>query len=116
MHNEATVRGVKWGFGSCQYRSIPFTNVAGGAIGSRRMRTLATVQILGLLAGCGGLLAGLFLLQREPLFGVLGILGAMSLILIAAAALCGTDVRTSNASERNPASETAMRKSSCIDH
>ena len=39
------------------------------------------VQILGLLAGFGGLLAGLLLLDREPLFGVLGMLGAMALLL-----------------------------------
>lgn len=67
------------------------------------MRTLAT-QIVGLLTGFGGLLAGLFLLDRGPLFGVLGILGAMSLILIAAAALCGTDVNRSRVAEQNPVS------------
>ena len=44
------------------------------------MWTLPT-QIVGLLTGFGGLLGGLFLLDREPLFGVLGILGAMALLL-----------------------------------
>jgi hypothetical protein len=39
------------------------------------------IQILALLAGFGGLLAGLFLLDREPLFGVLGMLGSMALLL-----------------------------------
>lgn len=39
------------------------------------------IQILALLAGFGGLLAGLLLLDREPLFGVLGMLGSMALLL-----------------------------------
>lgn len=38
-------------------------------------------QTLGLLAAFGGLLAGLLLLDREPLFGVLGMLGSMALLL-----------------------------------
>lgn len=39
------------------------------------------MQVFGLIAGSGGLLAGLFLLDREPLFGVLAVLGAMALLL-----------------------------------
>lgn len=39
------------------------------------------MQVFGVMAGSGGLLAGLFLLDREPLFGVLAILGAMALLL-----------------------------------
>ena len=46
------------------------------------------MQVLGLVAGSGGLLVGLFLLDREPLFGVLGILGAMALLLGSLAKLC----------------------------
>jgi hypothetical protein len=34
-----------------------------------------------LLAGFGGLLAGLLLLDREPILGVLGLLGSMALVL-----------------------------------
>ena len=37
--------------------------------------------ILALLAGFGGLLGSLLLLDREPLFGVLGMLGSMALLL-----------------------------------
>ena len=44
------------------------------------MKMRRPVQILGLTAGCGGLLASLFLLDGEPLFGVLGMLGAMALL------------------------------------
>ena len=39
------------------------------------------VQILALLAGFGGLLGGLLLLDREPLFGVLAMLASMALLL-----------------------------------
>jgi hypothetical protein len=46
------------------------------------------VQVLGLMAGSGGLLAGLLLLDREPMFGVLGMLGAMALLLGSLAKLC----------------------------
>jgi hypothetical protein len=52
------------------------------------MKTLRPLQALGLLAGFGGLLAGLFLLDRNPLFGVLGMLGAMALLLGSLAKLC----------------------------
>ena len=38
-------------------------------------------RMLGVLAGFGGLLAGLFLLDGEPLFGVLAMLGGMALLL-----------------------------------
>jgi hypothetical protein len=44
-------------------------------------RMPVAVQILALLAAFGGLLAGLLLLNREPLFGVLGMLGSMALLL-----------------------------------
>jgi len=46
------------------------------------------VQALGLMAGSCGLLAALFLLDREPLFGVLGSLAAMALLLGSLAKLC----------------------------
>lgn len=52
------------------------------------------MQVLGLLVGSGGLLGGLLLLDREPLFGVLGMLGAMALLLESLAKLC-------KAAERN---------------
>ena len=45
------------------------------------MTDLRLVQIFGLMAGSVGLLGGLFLLDREPLFAVLGMLGAMALML-----------------------------------
>ena len=47
------------------------------------------VQILALLAGFCGLLGGLLLLDREPLFGVLGMLGSMALLLESLARFCG---------------------------
>ena len=43
---------------------------------------------LGLPAGFVGLVTGLLLLSREPLFGVLGTLGAMALLLASLARLC----------------------------
>jgi len=46
------------------------------------------VQVLGLMAGFGGLLVGLFLLESEPLFGVIGMLGAMALLLGSLTQLC----------------------------
>ena len=45
------------------------------------MKELRPVEVFGLIAGSGGLLVGLFLLDREPLFGVLAMLGAMALLL-----------------------------------
>jgi len=53
-----------------------------------RMTESRPVLVLGLMAGSGGLLAGLFLLDREPLFGVLGMLGAMALVLVSLGKLC----------------------------
>lgn len=50
-------------------------------IRSRRKRMPVAVPILALLAAFGGWLAGLLLLNREPLFGVLGMLGSMALLL-----------------------------------
>ena len=78
------------------------------------MKMSLPLQAMGLPAGFAGLLAGLLLLNPEPLFGVLGILSAMSLIFIAAAALCGTDVRRSPAAERKSASSDTAR-SGCSD-
>jgi hypothetical protein len=39
------------------------------------------LRLLGVVIAWAGLLASLYLLKREPLFGVLGILGAMALLL-----------------------------------
>jgi hypothetical protein len=63
-------------------------------IDNEQIQEQRKVQVLGLMAGSTGLLAGLFLLDREPLFGVLGMLGAMALLLGAVAKLC-------KATERN---------------
>jgi len=52
------------------------------------MRMPLPLQALGLPAGFVGLVAGLLLLNREPLFGVLGTLGAMALLLGSVARLC----------------------------
>jgi hypothetical protein len=46
-----------------------------------RMNAPSVLQVLGLLAGSCGLPAGFFLLEKEPLFGVLAMLGAMALLL-----------------------------------
>jgi hypothetical protein len=46
------------------------------------------MQALGLPAGFVGLVGGLLLLNREPLFGVLGTLGSMALLLASLARLC----------------------------
>ena len=46
------------------------------------------LQALGLPAGFVGLVRGLLLLNREPLFGVLGTLGAMALLLGSLSKLC----------------------------
>lgn len=53
-----------------------------------RMTESRPMQVLGLMAGSGGLLAGLFHLDREPLIAVLGMLGAMALLLGSLARLC----------------------------
>lgn len=47
----------------------------------RELEMSRSQQIAALLAGFGGLLAGLSLLDREPILGVLGMLGSMALIL-----------------------------------
>ena len=52
------------------------------------MKMPRPVQALGLPAGFVGLVGGLLLLNREPLFGVLGTLGAMALLLASLAMLC----------------------------
>jgi hypothetical protein len=46
-----------------------------------RMKLSLVSQIVVLTAGYGVLLLGLFLLDREPIIGVLGMLGAMALVL-----------------------------------
>ena len=45
------------------------------------MTELRLVRIFELMAGSVGLLGGLFLLDREPLFAVLRMLGAMAVML-----------------------------------
>ncbi|HKU26282.1 MAG TPA: hypothetical protein VJQ54_12485 [Candidatus Sulfotelmatobacter sp.] len=45
------------------------------------MKKLQLMQGFGLLAGFSGLLMGLLLLDQEPLFGVLAMLGSMALLL-----------------------------------
>lgn len=52
------------------------------------MKEWRSLQVCGVMAGSGGLLAGLFHLDREPLFGVLGMLGAMALMLGSLGKLC----------------------------
>lgn len=45
------------------------------------MKMPRPLQALGIPTGFSGLLVGLFLLDREPLMGVLAMLGAMTLLL-----------------------------------
>lgn len=45
------------------------------------MKMSRQARMVGVLTGFGGWLAGLFLLDGEPLFGVLAMLGAMALLL-----------------------------------
>ena len=52
------------------------------------MKMPRPLQALGLPAGFVGLVGGLLLLNREPLFGVLGMLGAMALLLASLTRLC----------------------------
>ena len=52
------------------------------------------MAVIGLIAGAGSLLAGLFLLDSEPLFGALGMLGAMALLMGSVARLCGESSRS----------------------
>lgn len=52
------------------------------------MKEFRLVQVFGLMAGSSALLASLFLLDKEPLFAVLGMLGAMALTLGSLAKLC----------------------------
>ena len=61
----------------------PITNfIRGGKKpGFASHRMTRTAPLLALLAGFGGLLGSLLLLDREPLFGVLGMLGSMALLL-----------------------------------
>jgi hypothetical protein len=46
------------------------------------------LQVVGLIAGSGGLLWGLVLLEIEPLVAVLGMLAAMALLLGSLSKLC----------------------------
>ena len=52
------------------------------------MKMPRPLQALGLPAGFVGLVGGLLLLNREPLFGVLGMLAAMALLLASLTRLC----------------------------
>ena len=52
------------------------------------MKMPRPLQALGLPAGFVSLGGGLLLLNREPLFGVLGTLGAMTLLLASLTRLC----------------------------
>ena len=52
------------------------------------MKIPRPMQALGLPAGFVGLVGGLLLLNREPLFGVLGTLVSMALLLASLARLC----------------------------
>ena len=52
------------------------------------MTDLLPVEVFKLIVGTGGLLWGLFLLDRNPLFGVLGMLGGMAVLLGSLARLC----------------------------
>ncbi len=58
---------------------------------SRQMTMSYAALLLGVIAGWGGLLAGLVLLNENALFAVLGILGAMALLLASLARLCQND-------------------------
>jgi hypothetical protein len=58
------------------------------------MNVSRALQVLGLLAGFGGLLAGLLLLEREPLLGVLAMLGAMAFLLGTLANLAMAEARS----------------------
>jgi hypothetical protein len=54
----------------------------------REVEEVHFVHTLELLTGFGGLLAGMFLLDRQPILGVLGMLGAMALTLVSLQRLC----------------------------
>lgn len=46
-------------------------------------------RFVGVLGAFGGLLGGLFLLETDPLFGALVMLGSMALLLRSVAGICG---------------------------
>jgi hypothetical protein len=52
------------------------------------MMDVLLAEVFGLMVGIGALLWGLFLLDRKPLFGVLGMLGGMAVLLGSLAKLC----------------------------
>jgi len=56
--------------------------------GEERVNVSYALRLLGVVAAWAGLLMSLFLLNRAPLIGVLGILGAMALLLRSMAKLC----------------------------
>lgn len=55
------------------------------------MKIPCAVPITGLLIGFPGLLRALFMLDRDPLSAVLGLLACMALLLASVAFLCGDD-------------------------
>ena len=59
-----------------------------------RIKAFCSLPMAGVVAGFGGILAGLFQLETEPLFGVLGILGSMTLLLAAVAKLTNSEARS----------------------
>jgi hypothetical protein len=65
----------------CQHPRRPPSRSLSVAQVNARMKMGRPAQILGVAVGFGGLVAGLFLLDGKPLCGVLGMLGAMALIL-----------------------------------
>ncbi len=69
--------------------AAPFQS--GSVVGFRaciQMITSHAVPILGVVTGCGALLVSLVYLNLNPLVAVLGILGAMALLLASLARLC----------------------------
>jgi len=56
------------------------------------MNISSFLRIIGVITSWAGLLGGLFLLYQAPLFGVLGIVGAMALLLASLANLSDTRV------------------------
>ena len=52
------------------------------------MRQVPVRELAGLFAGCASLVAGMFLLEEQPLWGVLIILGGMAFVLRSTARFC----------------------------
>ena len=76
--------------------------------------TACAGEVAKLMVGIAGLLAGLFQMIRTPLTAVLIILGAMSLMLVSAARLCGAEIgadpRGGTENRQNSVKEGANRK------